>query len=401
MLTRIVALAAVLTLAAACAAPGMKRIDPPAAPGAGEPNLAVGADGRLYLSWIEPHGEGHTLRFSGWTGDGWSEARTIASGDDWFVNWADFPSMTASGDGTLLAHWLRKSSDGKYAYDVNVSLSNDGGTSWSEPFTPHDDGTATEHGFASLLPLDDGNFQLLWLDGRETAIDAAGRPLGSGVMTLRSATLAPDGTLSAGAVVDGRVCDCCSTDAVVAGSGTVVTVFRDRSEDEIRDISSSRLERGEWSPPERIHEDGWRIAACPVNGPALAAAGDRVAGAWFTAPDQQGRVIVAFSEDGGKSFGEPVRVDSGAPVGRVDVVLAGDGTAIVSWLESRSIQLRWVGADGDSGEPIRVALTEDSRAAGFPRLALVGDEIFVAWTEPAGEGDEPRRLRAAVLPAHH
>ena len=131
-----------------------EEIRSPASARSGEPNLTRGADNRLYLSWIEtaPRG-GARLRFSSWNDGGWSAPTSVASGDNWFVNWADFPSLCALADGTLAAHWLQKSSEGTYSYDVMISLSRDRGKSWSKPMTPHRDGTLTEHGFVSLVPL--------------------------------------------------------------------------------------------------------------------------------------------------------------------------------------------------------------------------------------------------------
>ena len=62
-----------------------------------------------------------------------------------------------------------------------------------------------------------------------------------------------------------------------------VVVYRDRSEaeKEIRDISIVRLKGKKWSAPRPVFQDGWRLNGCPVNGPAVAAAGRRVAVAWF------------------------------------------------------------------------------------------------------------------------
>src|SRR5687768_11438827 len=61
----------------------------PAAPGSGEPNLARGPDGRVYLSWLEPSGDsGHALRFAILQDGAWSAPRTIAQRSDFFVNWA-------------------------------------------------------------------------------------------------------------------------------------------------------------------------------------------------------------------------------------------------------------------------------------------------------------------------
>jgi hypothetical protein len=351
------------------------------------PNLVVGDDGKLYLSWIEPAGEAHALRFSTWEGGGWSEPRQIASGEGWFVNWADFPSLAAAADGTLAAHWLVRSGDSTYAYDVKLAVSRDGGSSWSDPVSPHDDGTPTEHGFVSMVPVPDGGFQVVWLDGRETAAD--------GAMTLRSTILDHGGRVGLTELIDRRVCDCCPTDLVLDGDDAAVVAFRDRSPSEIRDIAVARQADDRWATDGPVHEDGWEIAACPVNGPALAATSRGLAIAWFTAPDERGHVNVAFSTDGGRSFGRPVGVDGGDPVGRVDLVGLQDGTAVVSWLESGTLWLRWIGPEGPLTKPLRAASIENSRSSGFPRMALLGRELFLAWTEPG----EPSWVRTARLPA--
>ena len=305
--------------------------------------------------------------------------------------------MAAAADGTLVAHWLARSGDETYAYDVLLSVSRDAGDTWSEPFSPHDDGTPTEHGFVSLVPTPDGRFRILWLDGREMGLDEAGSPRGSGSMTLRAALLDREGNVAASAVVDARVCDCCSTDAVMTASGSLLAVFRDRTESEIRDISVARLEDERWTPGEPLHHDGWRTAACPVNGPALAVAGDRIACAWFAAAEGKGVVNVAFSDDGGRTFGKPVRVDGGRPLGRVDIVLLDDGSAVASWLEQGAVMLRRVESGGARSEPRVAATADDSRAGGFPRIARLKDEIFLAWTTP-GADDRPAHVRTAVLP---
>jgi hypothetical protein len=368
-----------------------RSIECPAAPGSQTPNLAVGLDGDLYFSWIEPGDAGHAFRFAVWSEGGWSAPRTIAEGDNWFVNWADFPSMTALEDGTLAAHWLVKSGGETYAYDVYVALSQDGGINWSEPFRPHGDATQTEHGFVSLVPTAANNFGVVWLDGRYTGDTPRGP------MTLRYATLLPDGGLRDEAQIDERVCDCCSTDAVRTGDGSVLVAYRDRTDSEIRDISVSRLEGSTWSSPRSVHADNWEIAACPVNGPAVAAQGDLVAVAWFTAAQDSASVLVAFSRDGGGTFGPPLQVDHGKPLGRVDLLLLENGTALVSWLEhdegQARIVLRPVTPSGALPSTV-VARTSQARSSGFPRMARIGNEVILAWTE-AGD---PSRIAMAALP---
>src|SRR5262249_36257433 len=144
--------------------------------------------------------------------------------------------------------------------------------------------------------------------------------------------LAPDGSLGAEQFVDRRTCDCCQTGVAVSARGPVLA-YRGRTADEIRDVLVVRQVGGGWTAPKPIHADGWHIAACPVNGPEGAAQGDPVAVAWFTATRDTARVNVAFSTDGGETFGVPIRVDDGQPAGRVDVELGADGRALVTWIE--------------------------------------------------------------------
>ena len=364
--------------------PAPALLETPAAPGSGQPNLAVAPDGRVLLSWIEPSGEGrHALRFAArGRGEPWGPPRTIAEGAGWFVNWADFPSLAVLPDGTLFAHWLAKSGPGAYAYHVHVSVSRDGGATWSPSVVPHRDATDTEHGFLSFAPREAGRMDLVWLDGRATG--GGGHGAGGGAMSLAYTTMAADGRLGEETIVDARVCDCCQTDAAVS-SGATVVAYRDRSEAEVRDVSVVRLAGGRWSPPVSVAEDGWRIEGCPVNGPAIAARGATVAVAWFTAAGGTGRVKVAFSRDSGATFGPAAAVDDGRPLGRVDVVLDDGGGALVSWLEhvedGAALRVRRIGADGVRGPALTVSAGEAGRASGFPRMAESGGEVTIAWRD--------------------
>src|SRR5205809_894968 len=85
----------------------------PASTNSGQPQLSATGD-HVVLSWIERTGENAALRFSERTDAGWSEARTVASASNWFVNWADVPSVVRLHNGTLAAHWLQKSAGSTY-----------------------------------------------------------------------------------------------------------------------------------------------------------------------------------------------------------------------------------------------------------------------------------------------
>ncbi len=374
----------------------------PAAPGARFPNLASAADGQtVVMSWLEPGADdGFHLRYAEWQRtQNWGTPIEVASGEDWFINWADFPSVVPANGGPWAAHWLQQKPGGVYAYDVMTRLSSDGGRTWSEPYSPHDDHTATEHGFVSIANSG-GRPYGVWLDGRKAVGEghdhaAHDHAVQAGAMTLRGAVLTPAGAID-GSEIDARVCDCCQTDLAVSGDALLV-VYRNRSEDETRDIQAARRVDGVWTSPVTVHADGWRIDACPVNGPAVAAHGNEVAVAWFTAPDQP-RVRLAFSSDGGRSFAPPLEVANGKVVGRVDVVLLQDGRAVVSWLAATAngavIRAQPYDHSGAKGAARDIATSNVARSSGFPQMVKVAGGLLFAWTE---NGPTPA-VRTAFAP---
>lgn len=371
-----------LTTVALLATVATTTTDPPAGDGALAPRLTADGDGVL-LSWIEPAEAGYRLRFSRFGDDAWSPPRTIHAGGGFFANWADVPSVIRV-EGVMLASWLQKSGPATYAYDVRLARSTDDGVTWTALGPAHDDGTQTEHGFVSMVP-EAGSVRLFWLDGRAMADPEPGP------MTIRTRVIGD--TRSPEEILDDRICECCNTSAVVTADGPLIA-YRDRGDDETRDISVVRRVDGKWTKPEAIAHDGWRIASCPVNGPALAARGKRVAAAWFTgAIGDGGSVRVAISSDSGATFGQPITIDDTFPMGRVDLVLEPSGDAIVCWLDTDgpngAIRVRRVRTDGSMGQPMTLVETSLSRGTGFPQMAIVGDGLMLVWTDDG----RPQRLR--------
>jgi hypothetical protein len=390
-------LSAALIACAACASPEarpaarweIERLASPAAANSAQPQLSTSSRGVL-LSWIERKEDSATLKFSERTRAGWSDVRTVAAGSDWFVNWADVPSVVRLADGSLAAHWLQKSGPDTYAYDVRLAYSKDDGQTWSASFTPHHDGTQTEHGFASLFQMPGAGLGLIWLDGRSK--DA---------MSVRFGSFDTAWNQKAEMPVDVRVCDCCPTAAAVTSEGVIIA-FRDRSDDEIRDIAVSRLENGRWTEPRPVHADGWKIPACPVNGPMLSVKGRDVALAWFTVREEQGRAFAAFSKDAGRTFGAPIRLDDGGSLGRVDIELLPDGSALASWIEfadqRAQFRVRRVDPSGARTTPNTIAGIEGNRTSGYPRVARFGDEVLFAWTESEGGQQRVQTAVAKSIP---
>jgi hypothetical protein len=383
------------------AEPWPLRVTPLTSPATGdsaEPQLTVRGD-RVILSWVETSGDRAMLKFAERTGDGWSQARTVSSGTNFFVNPADVPSVVRLADGSLAAHWLQTTSESDdEAYDVRLSFSKDDGQTWSASTTPHHDGKAVEHGFASLFQAPGQNgLGLIWLDGREMKSDGHGAMGGN--MTLRAATFDGSGSQASETRVGERVCECCPTAVAETSDGPIVA-FRNRTEDEIRDIYVSRFAGGRWSNPTAVHDDHWKINACPVNGPALSARGRNVAIAWFTGTGDRGHVFAAFSNDSGKTFAAPIAIEDAGTEGRVAVELLATGSAIVSWVEfadQRSqVRIRQIDPSGARTESLNVASNGASRASGYPRMAVHGDELLLAWTDPSGYESQVKTAVASL-----
>ena len=360
----------------------------PAGTNVAQPSLSRTPDGELVLSWIQrlPEG-GHRLNMSLYSQkSGWSQTSTIASGKNFFVNWADFPATQVLSDGSIWAHNLEKNGDGTYSYDVILRRSKDKGKSWSSAFRVNAAAQA-EHGFVSLWPWSKSQLGVAWLDGGTNAMpdakhDAHGH--GAGMMSMRVAVVEPVLQKSREWPIDLSTCDCCQTDATLTSRGPVV-VYRDRTEKEIRDIYTTRFNGKKWTTPARVYADNWLMPACPVNGPAITAYQDKVWTAWFTSA-QQPSVRIAYSKDSGDHF-EPMREVASKNVhGRVDV-LSDKNSVWVSWLvEENSRQTVWLAQYSHDlkTEKQRFALpgiVGAGRATGFPRMQLLNNNIYIVWTD--------------------
>jgi len=355
----------------------------------------------LYFSWITTVDEVDKLNYAVLNNGVWTATSEIAQGKDWFTNWADFPAI-AENNGNILSSYLQKSDTATYAYDIKLNLFNSEEKRWKKDLILHDDNTKTEHGFVSMLPFEDRDFFVTWLDGRNTGggHDDHDHSAGGGAMTLRGGFVKNDGTVYNELQLDERICDCCNTGAAMTRNGPIV-VYRDRSEDEVRDISIVRFDDHVWTAPQTVSKDNWEIAGCPVNGPAVDAFGNNVAVAWYTAAKDKPKVQLIFSEDGGASFGLPIRVDSNDTSGRVDVAIISDNEAVISWIETIGdntvIQLLKVGSNGSKGDVVTLTTTSASRSSGFPQIEILDGFVYAAWTVVTNDDSAQKTIETARL----
>lgn len=365
------------------------RIDPPTGPGSEAPNLFVSPAGAL-LTWIEPIETKPTIRWARFSQGRWTEATTVVTSEDLLINWSDVPAAAEVGGRMFVAFpEMRRGGEG---YRAALSVSMDEGRTFVRRGALHSDTSDGEHGFVAFAPENADTVRAFWLDGRATA---GPNPAMRLYTTVIGDSTAPD------VVLDERTCDCCSLGVARAASGSVVA-YRDRQDDEVRDISVIHAESQGFSRPNALHADGYRIAGCPVNGPAVAADGARVAIAWYTYAQEQPRVKVAFSSDNAQHFAPPLNIadttPSFAPLGRVSAAWGDQGDALVGYVESdrekARIVIRRVHPDGKVFAPFVVADTRPERKSGFPKMVRLDDRVMVVWTEATS----PSRVRAALVP---
>lgn len=243
-----------MILAACCALLAQSwRVEPLEAPSA--TGLApawqreAGAGGAPVLVWLERE---PARLFGAACDDGaWTTPAEAARGGDWFLNWADLPAAARDAAGRTVRTWLPMNGAGAYDYGVRFRFA-DAARDLAAEGRLHEHGGAGEHGFVALTPLPAGGFFAVWLDGRAHAERG---------QQLRGRAIRADGSLGPELLLDDRCCDCCPTAAVALPDGAVLVAWRDRSDDEIRDVSFARgmpEDAASWSAARAVAPDGWR-----------------------------------------------------------------------------------------------------------------------------------------------
>ena len=337
------------------------------------PNLCTFGN-HFALSWIERNTDGEArLQMATWNGSEFDEIRLIAKSKGMFANWADIPSLVEAPSGDLYAHWLNRIGNETYAYGIQIERSIDHGKSWQSLGWLHNDTSATEHGFVSLIP-ENRHVRAFWLDGRQMK-----KPTGK--MMLRTAIL--DGNeIKSENMIDDNVCTCCPTGAIQLPGGSAV-VYRDRLPQEIRDISLVHLKNDAWSKPSRIQNDNWVMPGCPVNGPSIATNGYIIAVSRFTVIKNKAKIILRLFKDGQAESGKEITLDENIPVGRCTTVCSKDAVYNI-WIgvdkKQTVLRMAEVSLSGKIKRKITLVPIDKDRSSGMPRAIFINNYLWVSWT---------------------
>tara|TARA_B110000305_G_scaffold153766_1_gene170411 strand:- start:583 stop:1824 length:1242 start_codon:yes stop_codon:yes gene_type:complete len=353
-----------------------------------EPNLFTSVDGTTYLSFLSTdlNSEETKLYFSTLDLDDlkWNKPSLINSSADWFVNWADFPRITANNLNGLSVHYLQKSGEDTYSYDIKVMNSSDDGANWDKPLKLHTDNTKTEHGFVSTINFNN-DFLSTYLDGRQNEFakyDKGIKPQ----MTLRATSYNIDGEILMDKLIDDRVCDCCQTDLGITQNNIPITVYRDRSENETRDIYYSFFKDFDWSTPAVVNNDKWIISGCPVNGPAISTFKNSSSVVWYTEEEGDSKLKIAFSKDITNGFDESILINANDPLGRVDIEMISETSSLISYMDivngKAYIKVQKINSMTGNNKFIIIEEISNTRASGFPKINIIdNDKTIITWTD--------------------
>lgn len=357
----------------------LQSLEAPSAAGAGQAKFCQPRNEALYMTWVEQTPDStRALRYARLVDDRWAKAVTVSEGKGWFAYFADLPSMVMLSGGAIVAEWTEMVPRRATARDIRVTVSRDGGNTWSRPVNPHKWHQPAENGMVCMLPFSPERAFIAWVDGRDLPRKAS----------LRMATVTESGRAFNNAQLDGLVCDGCPIDGVTVPGGFIVA-YRDRTPQGYRDIALVRLIDNVRREPQTVYPDNWRTMECPASGPAIDALGSNVVVAWYTEADGVGVIKASFSEDSGEHFGRAIVVAGDRPRGRVDVTFLADGSAAVCWVAGVSItdeELRvrrvWPEAEMSKGfETVTPRIQGLSSC--LPQMARVGGKLYFAWTNPA------------------
>ena len=359
--------------------PGMKM---PRGPALGA-SAAFDAHRRL---WVVDAADGHVrLRRSDDFGKTLSAPVDVnAVAEPIYDSGENRPKIAFGPKGELYVSWSQPRAKPWTGY-VRFARSLDGGAHFSTPITVHHDRAEITHRFDALAVDGQGRVVIAWIDKRGLeAAKAKGQPyLGAAVYYSWSSD-AGQSFVPERKLMDNS-CECCRIALARTPDGEVAAFFRGVYGDNIRDHAFALLPTDD-APvhAERATFSGWRIAACPEQGPGLAIGADGTRHAvWYEA--SHGPAIWYGQLDPGQPPKHLLKL-AGPGASHADVAVHGK-TVWLAWNQvdanGYTLMLR-VSTDGGLHFAAPRTIAHSVAAVGSPQLLTWQGRAFVAWNTADG-----------------
>ncbi|MFM7065960.1 MAG: redoxin domain-containing protein [Gammaproteobacteria bacterium] len=398
------------------------------------PSVAVGSDGSIHVVWLDkgtigtadklgahaPGGHSHQSWsdvFYAHSSDGgktFSRPRRVNAqdGEVWGFS-VSKPSIGISRRGTLhIAYPANEISatNGKPVAVMHYVRSTDGGRSFSTPLrlntNPPEDLSAAVHGglaqaqaFATLAVGPEGDVYAAWLDTRVMIHQTRASSTYLRVSRDDGQTWEPERE-----AFGADACPCCQLTSTIGSAGELHVASRLVHEDNHREptVTVSRDGARTFSPRVGVGGPAWVLDGCPLKPTAIAAAGALVHTAVFNGAVQPSGVLYSRSAEGGRSFGEGVKLHPEATVSDAPALAASGDHAFAFWhakvgAGERRVYGRLLTAGGAHLGPV-FAVGAGRGASSLPAAAtLEGGGAVVVWQQ--GEQVMSARLPPPASPA--
>ncbi len=319
-----------------------------------------------------------------------NQPRSISLGEDKISAAGENRPKLVFGDKWVVITYTQPLSR-PYTGEIRMVRSEDGGQTFSRPFTVHQDRQIITHRFESVVIDSTGVLHTFWIDKRDQERVKQERGLSHkeigkhyrGAAIYRNESKDGGKTFGPDTKVADYSCECCRIAVALDPGGKPVAMWRHVFEPNIRDhafwgLASRSLTRATF--------DDWRLDACPHHGPALAPRG------------AQGFHAVWFGEKAGKAAvrygqldlnGKPVTQPRDLPdvsAEHADIVANGQ-RVVISWRGFDGQRTHWkIWRSDDGGKSFeertlgRTVLDND-----YPILvSRNGQEIWGLWNKLDG-----------------
>jgi len=381
-------------------------------PGRSNAQVTLAADGpRVAAAWAATGATGTNVFVAVSDDGGRTFGRPVSVNNvegDATANGEQPPRVVIKGNAVSVI-WVSKR-DG--ATGIRTAASADGGATFGATRTISPPGVTGARGWESAAFAEDGTLHAAWLDGRNATVKAtAAQPAPAGGRADAPAAHVhhKDGPMrqdiyhamwtGSEAPIETRVatdvCFCCKTAIVTRGSDVYVA-WRHLFPGGVRDIAVARSPDGgrSFGDPVRVSADNWKIDACPDDGPAMAIGADgALSVVWPTLVQTGGTprmgIFEAISRDGGATFAPRTQVDDGTAAPAHPRLAADGRRSAVVWDELAEGSRRVMLRAGDGGPLV----LSSGRAASYPAVVASGNAFVVAYTDQLEDRSVVRVLR--------
>ena len=295
-----------------------------------DPKLTYRASGGIYmLAVVGGHaGSSLGLATSGDGGDSFSPPTPVSPKDAKVSSHGEnSPSFSFSPGIEAYALWERSTGRG-IGTELMLSRSPAFGHVWTGAVKVTDKAEPSTNAFSYMNVSPRGEIFAVWLDGRDPDKHSPGT---SSVYLAKSTdggeSFEPNVPVAHGA------CPCCRPTVAFGADGAVHVSWRHVYPENLRDMAVATSTDGgkTFGEPVRVAEDRWKINGCPHSGASMVVTGARLWVTWYSDGDGSNPgVRLAWSDDRGKSFSDPVMASASVlDANHPDMAIADDGRLLM------------------------------------------------------------------------